>query len=1366
MKLKRLPVLALLATLPLIAIAQDSPRPTYLLKGARVIVSPGKVIEKADILVKDGVIAKIGNNLEASGGAETIDCSGLSVYPGLIHPLLRVTVEGVTQTPTAGQVGPGGGGGRTQVNRDADPFGKAVNLFSDKRIAEMGQKGVSDFESLVKNGYAVAHTYARGGLVGPKSGIFSLSSPDIAPANMMREGLGFPISLAAPRNGQYPGSTMGAIAFIRQTILDAGWYGRMQSYYAANPNVARPERDLALERLVALAKGEDYALFDDMSELSALEAMAISREFNLKSIYTMRRSAGAILDLLKNPRIQVMLDGDLISKPTISPDDSRNDVANIRAYFNELQAGAELEKAGIEFCYAPSSSSNPFEGIRMLVRCGLSRDGALAAMTTRPAKLLGIDKRVGTVEEGKLGNLLIVQGDLLSQSSQIMAAFVEGQRVAFDMPKKKEADQLGPEAPMKLMPPNYESFPRPAETKKAFRLYKNATIWTMSRQGVLQNADIIIKDGKIAAIGKGLTAPDGCEVIDAKGLHISPGLWDCHSHTAITGSVNESTNMITAECRIQDVVNHRDVNVYRQLAGGVVGAQQLHGSANVIGGQANPVKWRWGQRPEDFRIDYAPMGVKFALGQNPIREPEGGFGGNQAPEPSWDSLLTWRPQSRMGNEDSIRRAFYAGKEYAQAWADFKAGKTKVEPRRDLQLEALSMIADGTIKIHSHGYRQDEFLMLMRVAKEVGAEIATFQHILEGYKIADEMAEQGIGGSTFADWWGFKLEAYDAIPYNMSLMADRGVVTSVNSDSNNHARRLYIEAAKAIRYGASTPEASLSFVTTGPAKQMGISGRTGSLEAGKDADLAIWTAPPTSIFTKCLATYVDGVKLFDLADDAKQRAERDAFLATAKQVLGQDEPPKAAEAAAAGELTAGETAKVSGIGEVTGIPGIAKYQAKAFAIVGATIHPMIGDPFVGNVVVGDDGLIKAVGPRAAIPNGVTRIDGKGKHVYPGLIDASTTLGLNEIGQVPASNDSSERGNFHPDYRPERAVNPESELLGVARAQGVLTAVTHPTGGGMPGQASLIYLDGYTWEDMTIQGGIGVMLTVGGGGGFGFGEDEDLCGEEHFGAGSAVKHSHDEHEDDKGGQGRRGGGGGGDTTSSLRQASTWLQQARDYIEARNAYASGKGPLTPRDDRMEQLAKVLDKKCSILAIAHSASDMKATVAWAEKEGVNIQLLGCTNAVEIADWLAEKGIPIIFTATMNLPGGNDSHPHEFYAAPGKLRAAGVKVALSTNSDFDVRQLRDQAGFAAAYGMDPEDAMRSVTLWPAEILGLGKRLGAIQTGYEGTLIVTDGDLLETSTRVLHAWIRGKETSLENKQTRLYNKYNTKPKPNTWKKAG
>ena len=683
----------------------------------------------------------------------------------------------------------------------------------------------------------------------------------------------------------------------------------------------------------------------------------------------------------------------------------------------------------------------------------------------------------------------------------------------------------------------------------------------------------------------------------------------------------------------------------------------------------------------------------------------------------------------MGNEESIRRALYLGFEYGKEWEDYRAGKTAVEPRRNLQLEGLWEIATGKRLIHSHGYRADELLMLLRVTKEVGAKVKTLQHVLEGYKIADEMAEMGVGGSTFADWWGYKLEAFDAIPFNAALMADRGVSVSVNSDSDNHARRLNIEAAKSIRYGGVTPEKALSFVTIEPARQMGIDKQTGSLEPGKDADMVVWTADPTSIFAICLETYVDGVKRFDLDDDARQRVDRLAELAEAKKILESRTP---AEEPDNDSLT---PAAIGGISPRTGLPGSAKYPRKPLLIAGATIHPMLGEPVIGDVLIGADGLIVGVG-KVSAPAGAVKVDGKGKHVYPGIIDGATTLGLTEIGQVPESDDSSEKGDFHPDYRAIRAVNPDSELIAAARNQGVLTALTAPTGGLFAGQAALLSLEGFTWEDLAIDSGLAIKVSLGG---RRFNFEQDCC---------ADQEDHDHDDDLTSGQGRRGGGNQAAASETLTRVSTELKKAREYRAAGG----------PRDDRYEVLLQASEGKIPFLIEANSANDIKAAVAWAEKVKVAIQITGASSAGEIAEWLAGRQVPILLTATMSMPGSEEPLD-AFYGLAAKLKKAGVKFGIATSESHDVRQIREFAGFSAAHGLGAEDAARSITLWPAEILGLGKRLGAVAPGYEGTVILTDGPLVEVGTRVLRAWIRGRECDLAFRQTRLYDKYRVRPLP-------
>jgi N-acetylglucosamine-6-phosphate deacetylase len=398
-------------------------------------------------------------------------------------------------------------------------------------------------------------------------------------------------------------------------------------------------------------------------------------------------------------------------------------------------------------------------------------------------------------------------------------------------------------------------------------LVEGATVWTAADAGIVADCDVLVRDGKIVAVGPGLRARLGADelkaahVIDGRGLHVTPGLIDCHSHTGIDGGVNEWTQNVTAEVRIQDAVNGEDVDWYRQLAGGLTAANQLHGSANPIGGQNSVVKLRWGEPSTAFPVKGAIPGIKFALGENVVRSKRR------------------YPSSRLGVETLIRDRFQAAREWRAAharWAALPEAERAraMPPAPDLELEALAEILEKKRLVHCHSYRQDEISMLLRIADDFGFTVGTLQHVLEGYKVADEIARHGAGASSFSDWWAYKVEVMDAIPWNGQMLWKAGVVTSFNSDSDELARRMNTEAAKGVRYGAMPREEAIKLVTINPAKQLRIDGMTGSLEPGKDADFAVWSADPLSVYARCLQTWVDGVRRFDVAEDAAMRA-RDA-----------------------------------------------------------------------------------------------------------------------------------------------------------------------------------------------------------------------------------------------------------------------------------------------------------------------------------------------------------------------------------------------------------------------------------------------------------------------------------------------------------
>jgi len=392
-------------------------------------------------------------------------------------------------------------------------------------------------------------------------------------------------------------------------------------------------------------------------------------------------------------------------------------------------------------------------------------------------------------------------------------------------------------------------------------LIKGATVWTNEKEGILNETDVLISNGKISQVGKGLQAT-GAKVIEGKGKHLSAGIIDEHSHIAIQAGVNEGGQASSSEVRIGDVVSSDDVDIYRQLAGGVTASQLLHGSANPIGGQSALIKLRWGQAPEKMKIDKVDGFIKFALGEN-VKQSNWG-----------DKQVVRYPQTRMGVEQVFYDEFIRAKEYETRWNKFNIAKVKSGdvPRRDLELDALVEILNKKRFITCHSYVQSEINMLMHVADSMGFKINTFTHILEGYKVADKMKKHGVGGSTFSDWWAYKMEVNDAIPHNGAIMHKMGIVTAFNSDDAEMARRLNQEAAKAVKYGNVSEEEALKFVTLNPAKLLHVDDRMGSIKTGKDADVVLWSDNPLSIYAKAEKTFVDGILYYDIERDQTLRQE--------------------------------------------------------------------------------------------------------------------------------------------------------------------------------------------------------------------------------------------------------------------------------------------------------------------------------------------------------------------------------------------------------------------------------------------------------------------------------------------------------------
>ena len=490
---------------------------------------------------------------------------------------------------------------------------------------------------------------------------------------------------------------------------------------------------------------------------------------------------------------------------------------------------------------------------------GFQRGGGEQPLPANAARLSGVSN--GTEWNG-------TGIDSMGNSLTWTAKLIKLAEPKTDSAKKKDMPVVG-----KVVYP-FEPFgwDESNQPKQETILIKNATVWTNEKEGILQNADVLLKNGKIAAVGKNLSDATA-RIIDGTGKHVTPGIIDEHSHIA-AASINEGAQSVTSEVRIADNLNPDDINIYRQLSGGVTTSHILHGSANVIGGQTQLIKLRWGANAEDLKFKNSDGFIKFALGENVKRSNFNIPGGNNR-----------YPDTRMGVEEVLVDAFTRAKDYKKEWAEYTAAKDKLTkekkpltglqiPRRDLELDALVEILDKKRFITCHSYVQSEINMAMKVAEQMGYTVNTFTHILEGYKVADKMLKHGSYASTFSDWWAYKMEVEDAIPYNAAIMQKVGLTVAINSDDAEMARRLNQEAGKIVKYGGVTEEEALKMVTLNPAKMLHVDNVVGSLKVGKDGDVVLWTDNPLSIYAKSLYTIVDGTVYFDRAKDEQLQKQVD------------------------------------------------------------------------------------------------------------------------------------------------------------------------------------------------------------------------------------------------------------------------------------------------------------------------------------------------------------------------------------------------------------------------------------------------------------------------------------------------------------
>lgn len=944
---------------------EESEASIYVLRNAKIIVSPEKIINKGSLVFENGKITAVGRLVRLSDGAIIIDMEGKTIVPSFIESYSSIglpEVEGQKWSPKP-QIETSKEGAyywNESIHPEADA---ALHFKSDSKASKV----------LQEMGFSVAVTHIEDGIARGNGTVVALGDIPYKNAILKSKG-GAYFSLEKGVSKQtYPSSQMGAIALLRQALYDASYY--------KNNRESLPE-NLSLNALNEQLSGP--MIFTVNDKLEVLRANKIAEEFKLdfiilgggneyEQINDFKGWKHPLIIPINFPEAYDVGDPYVVREIPLS-DLKEWELAPSNAYI--------LNKNKIKFAISSKGHTKAedfWKHFHSILERGLSREDALAALTTVPAEIFKIEDQLGTLEKGKLASFSVFDKDPFERKDATLEEswslgkqhFINEKaeidirgKYRFSLPEtsyvidvkgtaekptgtvisyktivdsntmKTKVDTLkakagisvdfrdavfyfevkdnkyegvitlhgnysqtinafighghlpngewvkwsgiqlsGPETDAKEIAKNTISidtssigktwFPNMAYgfdslPKKKTYVLRNATLWTNEEEGLVEKGTVILKDGKIEFVGTGIfSIPANAIEIDCKGMHITSGIIDEHSHIAISKGVNESGQAVSAEVSIADVVRNDDINIYRQLSGGVTVSHLLHGSANPIGGQSAIIKLKWGYSPEEMLVKDMPKFIKFALGEN-------------VKQSNWGDYQTVRfPQTRMGVEQVFYDAFIRAEAYKKKWNDFNAMSAKKVDRKnisapaiDLELETVWEVKNGERFISCHSYVQSEINMLMKVADSMGFTVNTFTHILEGYKVADKMAKHGAGGSTFSDWWAYKYEVKDAIPFNANIMQEQGVVVAINSDDAEMGRRLNQEAAKSVKYGGMSEEDAWKMVTLNPAKLLHLDERMGSLKKGKDADIVIWTANPLSINAQVSKTFIDGELLYD------------------------------------------------------------------------------------------------------------------------------------------------------------------------------------------------------------------------------------------------------------------------------------------------------------------------------------------------------------------------------------------------------------------------------------------------------------------------------------------------------------------------
>ncbi|HIL25320.1 MAG TPA: hypothetical protein EYG19_07965, partial [Verrucomicrobia bacterium] len=746
---------------------RPKPLGVHALVGGRVIVKPGTVLDGATIIIRKGRIQAVLPKGQAGvpADARIWDLKGKTIYAGFIDAYLSLgkdkakPISNRWTVPIDARAGVSFTGvptTKTDMGRKGPGY-EIAGVRPEYRVAAEFSPDAKELTALRALGFTAANVIPTEGIY-RGTGTLALLGEGNPNQLILRpdtvQHLAF--STTGDRAEGYPNSLMGAIAVIRQTVFDARHYYAMQTWHKAHPADARPEYNPSLEALrPVLAKANPQRIIIEPGSVLMLNrAQVLAAELGFTPILVATGQEWRRPQLMKQIKTPFIVPVVFPAIPELPEEDDWNQVSldQLRGWdwASEIPALLQRDHAIALTTHGLSDRKVFRKNIARAIERGLKEDEALAALTTEPARLMGAEKQIGTIEKGKLANLTIVNGDSwFKPENEIDSVWIEGRRFENHSTKSDKDEQEKQDG---KNGDDAKPTPRIAKSPDAFRgplmspknvIIQNATIWTCGPEGVITNGSIRIANGRIVEVGRTLSPPESFDgiVIGAKGMHVTPGLIDCHSHSMILGGVNEGTLPSTAMVRIGDVVNSETGNIYRQLAGGLTTANLLHGSANPIGGQNQVIKLRHGATPDGLKFANAPPGIKFALGEN-VKQSNWG-----------DDKTTRFPQTRMGVKTFFNNRFTAARQYL---AD-QLREDVAPMRRNLELEAIGEIINGKRLIHCHSYRQDEMLIFMRTMERFGVKIGTLQHVLEGYKIADEIAAHGAGASAFSDWWAYKFE---------------------------------------------------------------------------------------------------------------------------------------------------------------------------------------------------------------------------------------------------------------------------------------------------------------------------------------------------------------------------------------------------------------------------------------------------------------------------------------------------------------------------------------------------------------------------------------------------------------------------------